>query len=182
MSKTLELEIDGTTNNYNLPTEWDDITVRQLQKVAKIQAEDNPNLIETSAKVIAALLDIELETVYMLSPQAFNQLTAEVEFLNTDITTTSVDSIMVGDDEYFLKKDYNKLTMGEVISIQAIINKSKDNIIEAMPELLCIFLRKKNNGELETFKNSFMDRAEIFMDIPITQVYSILINFSNGGD
>lgn len=180
--KTLELEIDGTTNNYNLPTEWDDITVRQLQKVAKIQAEDNPNLIETSAKVIATLLDIDLETVYMLSPQAFNQLTAEVEFLNTDITTTSVDSIMVGDDEYFLKKDYNKLTMGEVISIQAIIDKSQSNIIEAMPELLCIFLRKKNNnGELESFKNSFMERTEIFMDIPITQVYNILINFSNGG-
>ena len=50
-----------------------------------------------------------------------------------------------------------------------------------MPQLLCIFLRKKKeNGQLEKYKTSFMNRVEIFKKIKIDEINHIFNFFLTG--
>jgi hypothetical protein len=50
-----------------------------------------------------------------------------------------------------------------------------------MAKLLCIFLRKKKeNGKLESFKNSFMEREELFENVMISDVNNLFLFFLDG--
>jgi hypothetical protein len=51
-----------------------------------------------------------------------------------------------------------------------------------MPEMLCIFLRKKDGDKLESFKKGFMERAEAFKQVSIADVNDIFLFFSDGGN
>jgi hypothetical protein len=89
----------------------------------------------------------------------------------------------LGDDKYYLKKDFSQLTMGEVISIDTIMAEANGNIYKVMDKLLCIFLRKKKeNGNLETFKPEFMERRWGFRDIKISKVFNLFSFFLTGNN
>src|SRR5690606_2752505 len=80
------------------------------------------------------------------------------------------------------KKDFDSLNMGEMISINLVMDENKGDITKALPRMMCILLRKKVNGELESFRNSFMDRAEMFKDVIITDISNLLAFFLDGGN
>ena len=89
--------------------------------------------------------------------------------------------LLVEGDKYYLKKDFSQLTLGEQASIEIILKKYDGKLENAISELLCIFLRKKrDNGKLEKFKNSFMGRSEMFNDVMIADVHNIFIFFLTG--
>ena len=177
----LNLEIDGDKMRFEIPDCWADVTVETFSKIHKIDRE-NLTDIEAEVAAVSMMAGIDEDTLFLMTPEEYNTVGKIVEFVNEDVESSSVDSIMVGEDEYFLKKDFDKLTMGEIVSLNIIMEKTKGNIPEMMPEMLCIFLRKKKaNGKLEGFKKSFMERAEMFKDIKITDVNSLFLFFSGGG-
>ena len=176
----LNLEIDDEKRKFSIPESWDEVTVDIFSNIWKID-RDNLTDIEITVAVIGLLTSIDEDSLYMMSPDDFNRVAELIQFTNTDVKGKQVDSIVIDGDEYFLKNDFNKLSMGEVISLELLIEKSDGNMGSIMPEMLCIFLRKKkDNGKLETFKNSFMDRAEMFKGVSITEVNDIFLFFSDG--
>ena len=73
--------------------------------------------------------------------------------------------------------------MGETSTIETLVKDApNENVMNVFDKLLTIFLRKKTKkGNLESFKSSFLDeRTEIFKRLPISQVYAIMIFFSDG--
>lgn len=182
MSKQLNLTIDDETKTYDIPDSWGEITVSTLQKLGA-EAPEGMTEIERSVNTISTLLGIDVDDVMMIPIDDFKKISSEVAFLNTEIESNPKDEITIDGETYYVKKDFDKLTTGEVISISTIMNKYDQELIPAMAELLCIFLRKKKeNGKLETFKNSFMERAELFGKVNVVEVYNLFINFSNTSD
>lgn len=180
--KKLNLTIDDESREYNIPDNWSEVTVSTLQKLGQYQLDDMTE-IEQSVKTISTLLGIDEDDVMMIPIDEFHKISDEVSFLNSDIESNPKDEIELNGETYYVKKDYSKLTTGEVVSIDTIMKKYDQNLMPAMAELLCIFLRKKKpNGKLEGFKNSFMDRAELFGDINVAEVYDLFINFSTTSD
>lgn len=174
----LNLIIDDEELNFKIPDNWNDVTVGQYQEIIKI---DKTNLtdIEILTKLLNTLTNIDEELIYQLPISEFNKIVTILEFTKDEIKITPKDFIIINGEEYWLKKDFESLTLGETISIEAII-KDK-NIEEEIDKLLCVFLRKKKeNGKLESFKNEFMERVELFKTIPISDIHNILVFFSNG--
>lgn len=175
----INLEIDDEKFELNLPSGWDEITIKQYDKIAKIERTES-NLIQF-VEILKILTNVDEETIMSIPAVEFQNITDNLQFLQEEVEDKEVESIVVDGVEYFLKKEFDKLTMGESISIEIIMKKYDNDLTKAIPELLCIFLRKKKeNGKLESFKNSFMERAEMFSNLMISDVHQLFVFFSIG--
>jgi hypothetical protein len=175
----LNLEIDGEQMTFQIPDSWNEVSVEKFTNIWKINRE-GMTAIEITIAVVNVLTGIDEDYLYMMSPSEFSQITSIIEFTNHDVKGNEVEFIMIGEDKYYLKKDFDKLTMGEVISLELLIEQASGNVMSKMPEILCIFLRKKNGDKLESFKKGFMERAEVFKQASIADVNDIFLFFSDG--
>jgi hypothetical protein len=178
----LKLEIDDEVKEFNLPENWDEVTIGDFVKLFSFNRE-GLTTIELSVKVINILTGIDEELVMMMNITDFEKLVEVFNFTTKELEPVNVESIELEGEMYYLKSDFAKLTMGEVISIETILQSADGNLFKVMDKLLCIFLRKKKeNGKLEAFKGEFMDRVNIFHNAPITKVYNIFSFFLTGGN
>lgn len=176
----LKIEIEEEIKEYFLPESWEEIKVNQFGKIIEAQDTDNLTGIEKAVLALKAVTDIDEDIIYQLPIETFNKIIETISFTNTPIEAELKESIIVDDEEFFLKKDFDQLLLGEVISIEMIMEKTNGNIFKSIEELLCIFLRKKkDNGKLEPFKTDMMLRATKFKDIPITDIYQLMLFFLN---
>lgn len=176
----LIIELDGEEHNFNVPTGWNEVTVKTAAALSAVK-KTNRTDIEVMVDIISLLANIDGELIYMLTSEQFNEVVEIVKFTTEEIKGEMADSVIINDEEYFLKKDFSQLTMGEIISIDTIIAQNENNIAPAMAKLLCIFLRKKKeNGNIESFKNSFMERESLFEQVIISDVHNLFLFFSDG--
>lgn len=177
----VNLEIDDEVKVFNLPENWDEVTIGDFVKIFSFNREELTN-IELSVKTINVLTDLDEEIIMMMNVEDFEKLVETLSFVSTDLTPVNVDYIELEGEKYYLKTDFSQLTMGEVISIETILQSADGNLFRVMDKLLCIFLRKKKeNGKLETFKGEFMYRTDLFSNAPITKVYNVFSFFLGGG-
>ena len=179
--KKVTIEIDDEVKDYDLPSTWDDITLDEFIRLFSIdRSELNP--LELSIKTIEVLVGINEEILLMMKSDDFETLATELSFTTEDVKAVNVDFITIGGEDCYIKNNFNQLTMGEIISIETILDEADNNIFKVMDKLLCIFLRKKKeNGKLETFKGEFMERATLFRKTPISQIYNVFNFFLTGG-
>lgn len=177
---TLNLEIEDEKMTFKVPESWDDVSVETFSKIWGLDREGLTG-IEMTVQLLSVFTGIEEDYLYMMDTETFNKVAEIVAFTNEDVKGSNVDSIMVDGEEFFVKNDFDKLTMGEVASLEILMEQAGGNIMSKMPEMLCIFLRKKkDNGKLEAFKKSFMERADKFKSISIADVNDVFLFFSNG--
>lgn len=180
--KKVTITIDDEIKDYELPESWDEITLDEFIRLFSIDRTDlNP--LQLAIKTIEVLVGINEEILLMMNSNDFELIAKELEFTTKDVSPTQVDFVVIDGEEYWIKKEYNQLTMGEVISIETILEGADFNIFKVMDKLLCVFLRKKKeNGKLETFKGEFMERAPMFRQVPVSQIYNVFNFFLPGGN
>lgn len=177
----INLNVDGDEMEFNLPESWNEVSVKKASELSNAKKFDGKNELELSVSIISILTGIDEEIIYMMSQEQFMEVIEAIKFTNEDIISEEKESILIKGEEYFLKKDFEKLNMGEIISIETLVKQADGNLSKCMSKLLCIFLRKKKeNGNLESFKNSFMEREELFDEIMITDVNDLFVFFSSG--
>jgi hypothetical protein len=178
----LELEIDDIMSEYFIPESWDEVTVKQFCDLFST-SDEGLNDIQKVVRIVSVFTNIKVDELMMMSPDDFQMISKVITFITKELEGDNVESIEVDGEEYFLKSDFEKLTMGEILSIDTLLQQNENNLLKVMDKLLCIFLRKKNSkGNLESFRNEFMLRSEKFSTISITKVHNILSYFSNGGN
>ena len=177
----VELE-DGIEECFNIPNGWDEVSVVKYKQLMAIES-DNVSGVELYIKIISVLSGMDRESVEQIEAGDFEDIADCLAFTQTMIETPSEEkeSILINGEDYYLKKDFNQLTLGEQASIEIILKKYDGTLEEAISELLCVFLRKKRpNGKLEKFKNDFMNRSEIFDSVMIADVHNIFLFFLTG--
>ena len=178
----VKIETDDELLTYKFPENWDEVTVEKFCNVYKNNYE-NYTEFESSMILLSTLSGIQRDIIEMMDLDDFKMLLDKLKFIKDEVIKTDVESIKVGEDEYYLHSDFNKFTTGEIITIEMILKKADNNLFKVMSELLCVFLRKKNNnGKLEKFKTSMLERKEIFDNIPVSQIYHIFNFFLAGSD
>ena len=178
---TLNLEIDDEMMTVNIPDSWSEVDVETFSKLWGFD-RTNMTQLELDVAVVSILTGIDEDSLWLLRPDAWNKVVEIIEFATHVVKGEKVDSIIVDGEEYFLYKDYEKFNLGEIASIKLLASKAQNgNLASVFPELLCIFLRKKKeNGKMEQFKKSFMERAESFKKVSIAYVNDLLLFFSDG--
>jgi hypothetical protein len=174
----LKLTIDGVERDYKIPDSWNDITVEGYQKIVNMPKDLTGVFL--SIELAIRMTGMSREIIEELPIEEFNKILDRMTFVNSEMGDHLKESVEIDGETYFFKKDFTKLTTGEVASIDLILNSSDNNWYNVIEKLLCIFLRKKVDGELEKFKSEMMDRADKFKRLKITDVQPIFFYFSSG--
>lgn len=177
----VNIEIDDVTKTYNIPTSWDEVSVRQFTQLYRFKNE-NSNELLGAVNLISAISDIDTSILLQMDIDDFKKLTTQVEFVTTEVPKVNVDYLEVGEDKYYLYTDFNKLTTGEVITLETILESSNFDVHKVMSDLLCLFLRKKDGDKFEKFTTDMLKRKEMFLELPVSQVYHVFGFFLNGGN
>lgn len=178
----VNLEMDDKDYQFNIAESWDEVTVEQFMGIVGIQEESNEvNKFHTTVKLINILTGIGEEIIWSMEASDFGKITQALTFVNTKIEAPLKTSVMVNGEEYFVKDNFNDLTMGEVITIEQLTDATDGNLFKSMDKLLTIFLRKKKeNGKLEKFNITFLERAEAFKNLSVTDIYTLFFSFQSG--
>lgn len=171
---SITLTTDGHMASYNLPTSWDEVTVKQFIKLSALETDDPQSLVYI-AELIAILTEVPLEAVYTMPMNGLEEIIPHLAFTKDKISTGPKDTIKIGDEVYAPIKNFNGMTFGEVASIEILLKGAKG--LEYLPKLLTILIRKPD----EPFTVNLVDeRADMMAQLPITDVYATFINFSTG--
>lgn len=176
----VNIELEEEIKKYEFPESWDDVTVDKFIKVYQLRSDESNTEIESSCKLLSAISGIDMDTLFAMDIEDFKNLVSNLKFISTEIQKSDVEYIEVEGEQYYLYSDFNKLTTGEVITIETLLDSASGNFYNIMPELLCLFLRKKKDDKYEKFTTDMLKRKEMFKQIPITQIYHIFSFFLTG--
>ena len=183
----VNFNIDDDTQSFDVPENWDEVTVEQFMELVELQMvtkeEVNVNPFNTIIKMVHIMTGIPMDIIEMVPVDQFHLIQDTLLYTKEEVDIEKRDYVEIDGDTYWVKNDFNKLTMGETITIETLVKDApNENVMNVFDKLLTIFLRKKTKkGNLESFKSSFLDeRTEIFKRLPISQVYAIMIFFSDG--
>ena len=175
----VNIELEEEIKTYQFPESWDDVTVEKFVNVYQLRSEQS-NELEATVKLMSAISGIDIDTLYSMDIEDFKNLISNLKFISTEVSKNDVEYVDVEGEQYYLYKDFNKLTTGEVITIETLLDSSNGDIYKVIPELLCLFLRKKKNDKYEKFTTDMLKRKDKFRQIPVTQIYHIFNFFLNG--
>lgn len=176
----VNIELEETKQTYFVPENWDEVTVEKFMNVYRYKNPNNNELLG-AVNLISALSDIEAGVLLQMDIDDFKTLASKVTFITQEVPRQDMDSIEVDGEQYYLYTEFNKLTTGEVITIETLLESVEFDIHKIMSDLLCLFLRKKDkDGKYEKFTTDMLKRKESFLKIPITQIYHVFGFFSLG--
>jgi hypothetical protein len=177
----VNLEINEEIKEFSIPQNWEEVNVEQFINLFSFEREGVSEF-KILTKTINIFTGIDEDLLMMMNYNDFQQIVEVLSFTSKDLEPEVVDYVEIDGETYFLKKDFDKYTMGEIISIETLLSSSESNILKVMDKLLCIFLRKKNeNGKFEPFTGDMMDRVEIFRKAPVSKIHHIFTFFLDGG-
>jgi len=178
----INIELDEEVKQYQFPTSWSEVTIDQFVKLYTIDKNIHQVAFYTF-ELLHQLTGIDREVIEQIDYESFTELVKNLSFIYTPIEEKKNQSVIVDGEEYFLYTEFNKYTAGEIISIETILQSANNDIMKVMPQLLCIFLRKKKeNGNLEKYKTTFMQRVELFKTIKVDEINHIFGFFLTGRD
>lgn len=178
----INVELDEGSKLYQFPTSWSEVTIEQFKNLYTINKDIHAGMFYTF-EVIHQLTGIDRDVIEQIDYENFTKLVEQMKFIYEPIEEKKLESIMVDGEEYFLYTEFNKYTAGEIISIETILSSANNELFKVMPELLCIFLRKKKeNGNLEKYNTRFMERRDKFKNIKIDEINHIFTFFLTGRD
>lgn len=174
---SVNIELEEETKSYEFPTSWDEVSVEQFMRVFKASDTKYEGILG-SVKVLSAISGIDDEILMAMDINDFKLLADQLSFVNQEVPKKDVDYIEVDGDKYYLYSDFNKFTTGEIITIELLLEQGGGNIFPVITDLLCVFLRrKKEDGTFEKYNTNFMNRKELFKNVPISQVFHIFAFF-----
>lgn len=158
-----------------VPTSWDDITLETYQFIRALDRADYKTDLGLSVAFIDIVCDIDSKE---LSITDFNTISKTIEFMSTDVKADIKKSINVYGDTYKWVADFNSLTVGEMLSIEQVIDM-EELTYEMSLDVVCAILLRKEGEAFDS--NLFAERRELFNTIPITEIKGMVNFFSNGG-
>jgi hypothetical protein len=145
----LELTIDGKT--IELAENWDEISFQQYVDIIGFNKEEENEMLK-AVKIIAAISNNPSECEQLLlqiTKEDFEGLAKEFEWTNKTIDDVKNDTEFVEIDgkRYKIKKDYNKLTIGETVSVETLLANNKN--LDPLEIAFGVLLREVDENGVE---------------------------------
>lgn len=127
---------------YNLPEGWHEVSVEKFERIIKHSTflSEYKSQVLFSLEMIAIILDAPIEDIKRLNKESFEILVEKCLWTKGEIMPTPKDEIYIDDAVYIPIKDFNKLTMGDTVSIEVMIAESKPE--EVLGNILPVLIRK----------------------------------------
>jgi len=160
----------------NVPTSWNDVTVGKYQALTQINREDYKTELAYSVAVLQVLCD--LDEIHSLPLAAINELAPHVAFMSQEIPTEKYKTVNIDGVNYNWINAFNEIKVGEAVSIELPIDLEELTYALSYDVVLAVMLRE--DGKEFNAKEFKANRIK-FSELPITEVYGMLLFFLNGG-
>lgn len=150
----------------NIPTKWDDITLKQFCELMRVYDKDDKDILD----VLEVLSGKSKSELRQMPADFIDTMMQHLQFMNIPLNVEADSKIVINGEEY--KVNYTeKLKFGEWTDAETVL-KEKD-----YAGLLAILARK--NGEIyddDFIANELDKRIELFNSLSITKAL-VLLNF-----
>ena len=152
----------------NIPTKWEDITLKQFQELMKIYEKEDKDILD----ILALFSGRDKKELKQMPKEFIDTMLVHLQFMNTTLEVEPKSSIEIQGETY--KINYTeKLKFGEFVDVEGLIKDDKYNYAA----LLGILCRK----DKEIYDDDFIadkldDRIKMFEELSIDKALQ-LINF-----
>ncbi|QDP49126.1 MAG: hypothetical protein Unbinned706contig1001_5 [Prokaryotic dsDNA virus sp.] len=157
-----------------IPQEWSDVTLGEFIKLSELDINSFDNAIEYYLRMLVIFGNDNLDDIKeFLKISDINDIIGQMSFLNTLPKQLDLKSVIINDVEYHLSDNLNKLTVGEYVSIESLIEQNKLTSISAISTILSVILRPKGeefnadlvNSRIKLFENELNIEQVIKMSL-----------------
>lgn len=137
------IQVTINEKEYNFPTEWKDITINAYRRLVDVKDLISPEArIKGICSMAASILNIGIKELYFTTTDEFQKIVEALHFLETDVERKEMgDSIEFMGETYFIKKDLDKLNVGEMVSFE-IFCQNESRLIDMLAPTVALILRK----------------------------------------
>lgn len=155
-----------------LPKQWSDVTLEQFIEVSNIEKSLGSS--HYNAEIISILTDISIDEVDELDLDEMMQMLDDMKWSNTQPSKQYKHEVLG-----MKIKPLSKLCLYEYIDLDYYFN---DNYHTNLDKICAILYRQSNVNQwgevvLEPYEYDINTRADLFLDLPITDVYGIVNEF-----
>lgn len=171
----MKIEFDGV--KINVPNSWNDITLEEYEKLYLLKPETKLEYIQ----YVADVCKIDAKLLINSPTQLFDIVSNAIQFIfDNDFEPVNkveriIEVIEKGEvrevkEEYFISFS-DKLTLGEWIDIDSIIESDSETKLSEMLSVLCRPIGEKYNPDLSE------ERKKIFQSLPCDKVLPLISFF-----
>jgi len=159
----------------SVPISWSDVTVNQYQALTLLNPEEYSQF-RYSCQLVQILCEIEDVSKFPL--EIINEIVLNFGFLKEEISQDKIEQIDFRGEGYEWVGSFNELTVGEMLSIEQIIDL-EELTYNMSYDVVCAILLRKDGEEFDA--SNFKENRELFGELPITDVMGMIVFFLNGG-
>ena len=166
-------------NEITIPQEWSDVSLGEFIELSLLDIKNFDNSIDYYFKLLEIFGNKDIQKVKeYIQVAELNDIVGQMTFLQTPPKQLDLKSVIIDEVEFILKDNLNKLTVGEYVSIETLIEQGKYTTYEAIPVILSVILRPKGEKFNSDLCNS---RINLFKEkLNIEQVLKMSVFFSTG--
>lgn len=173
---------------FNIKNSWEDLYFKDWLEFQKLQSQAQLLGIDEDyiTKVLLILTDATENDIMNIDLDVLNDLMKEMQFTHTEIPKVERKVLELGGVKWAFKKNFQKLTLGEYVSIKTFQENIKDEL-QSTTLMLSVLLRRVKeevDGELilESFKPDESEKiAKLLVDeAKMLDIYHYLSFFLDG--
>jgi len=142
------VEIGG--KHWDLPEGWNEVNLDKFKNIIlkNAQIDEYKSQIKFSLEILSILLGCETVDLENLTKGSFEKLIEEISWIGTPPVGEDKEVFNIGGKRWKTFKDFNKLKMGDNISLEILIKQSTqaDLLINILPILLREVKEVKGEG------------------------------------
>lgn len=161
----IEIEINGA--DYYLPENWNEVKLKHFKDISAIKYE---NELQYVIDILYILTEIP-KTILSDITIDKNVIINSIKFIQTDVLPTKITREFKINNNIYILKDFSKLTMGEVISLEMMSKDINNNIAGILAILY------ERNGEKWSIDTHDSITKEINDNMSIGQLWQSVVFF-----
>lgn len=160
-----KLEING--KNYSIPTKWEELKLKDYKAIIDLSEtlmeqneEEEYTELQKSMKIYGIILNESDIFFYKLPVRIYNEITEALSFLATPYEGKEYEKnvIRIGEKDFYINTDLDKMTMGTQISYQLYIQKlPKQRIIDMITPAMATFLSTDKSFKKEFDADEYIE-------------------------
>jgi len=166
----------------SIPESWKEISLDTYVEISKIVEKDETKYVIELLLILCP--ELSRDIINSFDSSYLDTITLNLQWM---IKQPSVDDItkqfMIGKDIYKYEREFDKMTFGEMVSYETLVEQGDMKQSDTLPLVLAIILRKVVDGVEEDFNSDIiMERKELFSkELNIDETMGLLFFFRNGG-
>lgn len=169
--------IQFNNKEYDIPTEWNDVSIQDQIEVSKIKDE------QQHVKILAIISGYGKIPVDELKTVPFHKvenLFSNFTFVKEEIPRVPITGFTHNGEKYYLQEDIFEMKTEDFVAIMTAQENNRENLMEAYPILLAILYRKEGEESLDDY--NLDKRVEEFKHLPLPIGYSAYAFFLNSSN